>query len=107
MMISVLDRIESIVGKGEIAITSNFYLSHDVFKRLLSQIRQKVSLCGNGFMDAELCDDLLFPIQSRLSTTLDKKAFENTLGKGETAVNQHFLLFPQCFLLYQGHKSSF
>ena len=22
---------------------------------------------------------------------------ENTMGKGENAVNQHFLLFPQCF----------
>ena len=23
---------------------------------------------------------------------------ENTVGKGENAGNQHFLLFPQCFL---------
>ena len=27
-----------------------------------------------------------------------KKAFENIVGKGENAGNQHFLLFPQCFL---------
>ena len=27
-----------------------------------------------------------------------KKAFENIAGKGENAGNQHFLLFPQCFL---------
>ena len=26
---------------------------------------------------------------------------ENILGKGENAGNQHFLLFPKCFLLYQ------
>ena len=26
-----------------------------------------------------------------------KKTFENIVGKGENAVNQHFLLFPQCF----------
>ena len=26
---------------------------------------------------------------------------ENTVGKGENADNQHFLLFPQCF-----HKAS-
>ena len=25
------------------------------------------------------------------------KPFENTVGKGENAGNQHFLLFPQCF----------
>ena len=28
--------------------TSNFSFSHSVFKRLVSQGRQKVSLCGNG-----------------------------------------------------------
>ena len=39
--------------------------------------------------------------------TLDKKTFENIVVKGENACNQHFLLFPLCFLLYQGHKSSF
>ena len=39
--------------------------------------------------------------QSRLLTSLKKKALENTVGKGENASNQLFLLFPQCFLLYQ------
>ena len=29
-------------------VTSNFSFSHSVFKRLVSQGRQKVSLCGNG-----------------------------------------------------------
>ena len=28
------------------------------------------------------------------------KAFVNIVGKGENAGNQHFLLFPQCFLLF-------
>ena len=27
-----------------------------------------------------------------------KKPFENIVGKGENAGNQHFLLFPPCFL---------
>ena len=44
MIISVFDRVENIVGKGEIACTSNFSFSHNVFKRLLSQRRQKMSL---------------------------------------------------------------
>ena len=48
MIISVFDRIGNIVGKGEIACTSNFSFSHNVVKRLLCQTRQKVSLCGNG-----------------------------------------------------------
>ena len=38
MIISVFDRVDNIVAKGEIA-------RHE---RLLSQRRQKVSLCGNG-----------------------------------------------------------
>ena len=37
--------VENTVGKG---VTSNFSFSHCVFKRLVSQGRQKVSLCGNG-----------------------------------------------------------
>ena len=36
--------------------------------------------------------------QSRLLTTLHKKTFENNVGIGENADNQHFFLFPQCFL---------
>ena len=31
-------------------------------------------------------------------TPLGKKPFENTLGKGEIARNEQFLLFPQCVL---------
>ena len=30
--------------------------------------------------------------------TLGNKPFENTVGKGEIARNEQFLLFPQCFL---------
>ena len=30
--------------------TSNFSFSHSVFKKLVSQGRQKVSLCGNGLI---------------------------------------------------------
>ena len=48
MKISVFDRIENIVEKGEIACTSNSSFSHNVFNKLLSQTRQKMSLCGNG-----------------------------------------------------------
>ena len=34
-------------------------------------------------------------------------AFENIVGKGEIAHNEQFLLFPQCFLLYQIIASPF
>ena len=33
MIISVFDRVENIVGKEEIACTSNFYFSHNVFSK--------------------------------------------------------------------------
>ena len=35
--------------------------------------------------------------QSRLLTILGKKPFENIVGKGENAGNQHFHPFQQCF----------
>ena len=40
--------VENTVGKGEIACFKQFLLFHSVFKRLVSQGHQKVSLCGNG-----------------------------------------------------------
>ena len=43
-------RVENTVGRREIARTSNFSFSYSVFKRLVSQGRQKVSLCGNGLI---------------------------------------------------------
>ena len=42
-----------------------------------------------------------------LSNNPKKEAFENIMGKGENAGNQHFLLFPQCFLSYQRQKLLF
>ena len=34
---------------------------------------------------------------------LERERFENIVGTGENAGNQqHFLLFPQCFRVYQG-----
>ena len=50
---------------------------------------------------------LHFSTQSQLLTTLKKRALENFVGKGENVSKQHFLLFPQCFLLYQKEKLSF
>ena len=44
-------RVENTVGKGEIARYEQFLLSHSVFKRLVSQGHQKVSLSGNGLIE--------------------------------------------------------
>ena len=40
--------VENIVGKGENAGFQHFLLFHNVFKRLLSQGRQKLRLCSKG-----------------------------------------------------------
>ena len=45
--------------------------------------------------------------QSRLLTTLEKKAFENIVGKGENAGNQHFLFFPAMFSFIRKRISVF
>ena len=39
--------------KEKLLVMSNFSFSHSVFKRLVSQGRQKVSLCGNGLMNCD------------------------------------------------------
>ena len=47
-IVFIFDRVENILGKGEIACTSSFSFSHNVFTRFLFQTHQKVSLRGNG-----------------------------------------------------------
>ena len=64
MINSVFDRAENIVQKGEIACISNFSFSHNVSKRLLSQILKKVSLSGKGFTDT------VYEVQITLSLSL-------------------------------------
>ena len=41
-----------------------------------------------------------FPKQALVFTCLQYKSFEITVGKGETARNEQFLLFPQRSLLF-------
>ena len=42
-----------------------------------------------------------FTTQSQLLMAQEKQPFENIVGNGEYAGQQQFLLFSQCFLLYQ------
>ena len=39
--------------------------------------------------------------------TLKQRAFESIVGRVENAGNQHFLLFPQCFLPFPNQISNF
>ena len=47
-----------------------------------------------------------FSEKSRVLTSQRKRAFEIIEGKEENAGNQHFLLFPQCFLSCQRTRCS-
>ena len=44
-------------------------------------------------------------MQSPPLRTLREQTFENIMEKGENAGNQHFLLFPQCFLSFSNRIS--
>ena len=59
-----------------------------------------------------LVDICIHPFQSKpwFYSCLQYKSFGNTVGKGEIARNEQFLLFPQCFLhvwrtFYHFHQS--
>ena len=43
------------------------------------------------------CEGLTHSHTMTLLTPLGNKPFENTVGKGEIARNEQFLLYPQCF----------
>ena len=55
-------QVEKIVEKEKLLVTSNFSCTNSVFKRLVSQERQKVLLCGNGlnhsFMILQMISDI-------------------------------------------------
>ena len=75
MMISIIDGIKSIAGK--------------------EKLEKKKMLVGNIFSVTHKV------LKSLLLINLDKPgnmSFENIVGKGENAGNQHFLLLPQWFL---------
>ena len=49
-------------------------------------------------IDREPLFCIQFATQKVCLIGLKYKSFENTVGKGEIARNEQFLLFPQCFL---------
>ena len=49
MTVSLLNKVENIVAKGEVAHHEQFHLwSQVVFKRRLLRLRQNASVCGKG-----------------------------------------------------------
>ena len=69
-------------------------------------MRQNAVLCGNKLSD----QDHGFWGRSTLSLNFKmqkKKPFKKHCGRSKNADNQHFLLFSQCFLLYQRKIAQF
>ena len=69
--------------KKKMLVITNFLFSNDVFKILPS------TLSFNPF-----------PKQALVSMCLPFMSFENTVGKGEIARYEQFLLFLECFLSF-------
>ena len=91
-MVSAFDRVENNLGKGENADCQHLSISHNVFTSQFHYSRGKSAWCEKGVN--------AFPKQVLVFTCLQYKPFENTVGKGEIARIEQFLLFPQCFLLF-------
>ena len=66
--------------KKKLLVMSNFFFSHSVFKRLVLQTGKNQGLFGKGLNIAKMTISLFNRVES-------------TLGKGENAGYQHFLLF--------------
>ena len=84
----------------KLLVTSNFFFSHSVLKRLVSLGRQKVSLCGNGLIKYhtinvhERCKDLesyICTVITRLFTT--QQNLRLTQNESD-CTRLYFLFFP-------------
>ena len=103
----ILDKVEDIVEKGENAVDQHFLLFPQCFQRVLylSQGRLKLGVCGKGLTHYQTTnldsaklkkfadDNFKFDENGRKLS----KRVENTVGKGDIARYEQFLLFPQRF----------
>ena len=93
--------------KEKLLVTSNFSFSHSVFKRLVSQRRQKVSLCGNGLTHSLINHFETVPKSKKLQTTTemwllkdsDIQIAEKTMWKKvKLLILSNFTFFHNVFL---------
>ena len=103
---SLFDRLENTVGirrKCWLPVFSPFptMFSKDLFGYqsfpLFQQCSQKTSFSGLLYLKF-VVPVYPIPTQCQLLTPLGNNPLENTVGKGENACNEQFLLFPRCFL---------
>ena len=106
MIVSVFHRVEKNVGKGEIACTISPF-STMFSKGFFPRSVKRCPCVGMGYYTSLKIRQEHYklvpmfkpiPTQRHLLTPLGNKPFENTVGKGEIAPNEQFLLFQQCFL---------
>ena len=74
------------MGKEKLLVTSNFSISHSVFKSLVSQRHQKVSLCGNGLNDTNRAIVYLFTKRHILDVTKLKAFTDDKLNNDKIFV---------------------
>ena len=105
--------LKTLWEKEILLVTSNFSFSHSVFYLFgqLSAILIKLKIVVCKVSQFGRVQNLLFgkgiSLYHSISTltTLRSNPFENTEGKGQNAVNQYFLIFPQCFLSFSMQNS--
>ena len=80
----------------KLLVMSNLSFSHSVFKRLVSQGRQKVSLCWNGLTTDKILQS--FKLEAAVDDTTNEVKLmilvEWMVEQGENTDYQNFLLFP-------------
>ena len=82
-------RVGNLVRKGEIACYKQFLLFSQCCPQLYIFSASKCGIVWKG----------VNPFQNKpwFFTFLQCRSFENTVGKGEIALNEQFLLFPSVF----------
>ena len=98
MMISLLDRVENTVEKGEYAGYQSGLCSK-VLMTISKSLEEGInSLPNNKILDwskfKAFADD---NVNVNKELKFDMGRVENIVGKEENAGYQHFLLYPQCF----------
>ena len=100
--------MENMVRKGEIASNKQFLLFSQCFLPYMVLIFHFKCTCTlkcclqfvSVWTSLKFCRLVMskpFPKQALVLTCLQYKSIENTVGKGEIARNERFLLFPSVF----------
>ena len=88
--------LKTLLEMEKLLITSNFSFSHSVFYPFLELsaifIKRKIVVCKR--FELGTVENLSF---GKGLMSLKNAAVENIVEKGENAVHQYFLSFPQCF----------